>query len=133
MKIRLIVNTPPGEAEGTEKKLKYFLLGLTVIPNKTGVNPDKSSFYWEIDGSIKQYVAIMRKVTLFQSLAGGTIDNRLVRKAFKQFGATEAQFKEVSKMLKEGTEIKVIKEATANEIVSYNKTYWQKVKELFKG
>jgi len=133
MKIRLIVTTPPGEAEGTQRKLKMFLLGMTIKPSKSGVNPDKSSFYWEIDATIKQYVAIMKKVNLFQNLTSWTADNRIVRKAFKQFGATEEQFKEVSRMLKEGTEIKVIKEATAAEMVEYNKTYWQKIKELFNG
>jgi predicted nucleotidyltransferase len=75
----------------------------------------------------------MKKVNLFQNLTSWTADNRIVRKAFKQFGATEEQFKEVSRMLKEGTEIKVIKEATAAEMVEYNKTYWQKIKELFNG
>lgn len=131
MKIRLLIKTPPGQARGTEKKLRGILLGMKRA-NESGINEDESSFYWELDLTIKQYLHLQKKVYMFQDFTSGLISHRLVQGAAKKMGATTEQITEVRSMFKTGTKIDIIKEATAQEQDENNKTYWQKIKEKFK-
>lgn len=127
---RILVSTPKGEASNVEKKLRAFLLTFHK-PVATGTNEDASSFYWEVDVNPAQYTKLMRKLLLFQNFASWTADNKIVRKAFKQFGATSEMFDQVKKMLQDGTTIEVIKNLQAEELVEPKKSYWQRVKETF--
>lgn len=131
MQLRIVVSTPPGKAKSTEAQLRLILLKLKK-PLSTGVNQENSQFYWELDCNITQYSKLTKNVINFQKLAGLVIDAKVFQKAVKQFGgATPEDIKIVREMIMQGTTIDIIKNATAQELVEANKTFWQKLKERF--
>lgn len=128
MIVRLLVDTPPGRAEGAEKMLRSFLLGFHK-PVSTGFSD--TGFFWELDLTIKQLVSLNSKVGMFSRLAGLLVDNRVFRGAVKQLGAKPEEIAEVRRLLIEGTRVTIIKTAEAQEWDG-NKTRWERIKEKFK-
>lgn len=132
MRIRLEVKTPPGQATGTEQKLRLFILGKLKKPATTYTSPDDSLFYWELDVSVKDYLRIGRNCTLFSSGMASALDKKLVRQSLTHLADKAEDLETLRQFLVEGTQLRVIKEATAAEIVEGNKTFWQRVKDSFK-
>lgn len=129
MKFRMVITTPPGQAEGTEKRLRTFLLGMKRA-SATGYRDD--SFYWEIETDYKGYVGLQRKALMFGELAGGVVSNKMFKGAATRLGATKQQLREVEDLLRNGTKVEIIKNATAEEIVEGTTTWWEKFKENFR-
>lgn len=129
MKLRLLITTPKGQARESAKKLQLFLLG---VHKPASVGYDESSFYWELDCSYKSYVALTKRVLLFQQMCNGVMEFKMFKKAAKGLGATDAQMLEVKGMLTDGTRVEIIKNAEAEEIISANMTMWEKLKAKFK-
>lgn len=127
MKIRIEIKTPPGQATGTEKKLRLFLLGRMDKPQETYVSPADDCFYWEVDVSIKRALDIQKNVGRFQNLTNWVLEQKMLKKAADK----ESDIKELQEMFKQ-TQVRIIKQATADEIVEANKTFWQRMKEKFK-
>lgn len=100
-------------------------------PSDTGYKND--CFYWELDVGAREFVKYQKKIYMFSSLASGVVGNKVFKGAAQRLGATKEQLTEVEHMLMDGTEIEIIKAATAEEIVEANKTWWQKFKEEFKN
>lgn len=130
MKLRMVITTPKGQGEGSEKRLRTFLLGMK-RPVATGFKDD--GFYWEIETDVKGYVSLQKKALMFSQLAGGLAGNRVFKGAATKLGATKEQLREVEDMLKNGTSIEVIKNATAEEIVEGTTTWWEKFKARFRS
>lgn len=129
MKVRMVITTPPGQAEGSEKRLRTFLLGFK-RPSATGYRDD--SFYWEVETDYKGYVGLTKKAYMFNQLAGGVVSNKAFKGAAERLGATKAQLREVEDMLLNGTRLEIIKTATAEEIVEGTTTWWEKFKARFR-
>lgn len=129
VRLRMVVRTPAGQGEGSERRLRTFLLGMK-RPAETGFKDD--GFYWEIETDVKGYIALQKKAVMFSSLAGGLASNKVFKGAATKLGATKQQLREVEDMLTNGTSIEVIKNATADEIVDGRTTWWEKFKMGFK-
>ena len=128
MMLRMVITTPKGQAEGTEKRLRTFLLGMK-RPSSTGYKDD--SFYWEIETDYKGFVGLQRKAVMFSQLAGGVVGNKVFKGAATKLGATKQQLREVEDMLRNGTKVEIIKTATAEEIVEGTTTWWERFKSKF--
>lgn len=129
MMLRMVITTPKGQAEGTERRLRTFLLGMK-RPSTTGYKDD--SFYWEIETDFKGYVGLTKKAYMFNQLAAGVVGNKVFKGAATKLGATKQQLREVEDMLLNGTSIEIIKNATAEEIVEGTTSWWEKFKASFR-
>lgn len=127
MRIRVEIKTPKGMATSTEKKLRFYILGKIKKPADTYVNDEDDTFYWEVDVSIRQAINIQKNVSRFHTRASSVIDNKLFKRAVDK----EEDLETLREMFK-NTEVRIIKQATADEIVEANKTFWQRIKDTFK-
>lgn len=132
MKIKLHVKTPPGHAKSVESQLRLFLLGKLKQPPNTYLSPEGDEFYWEIDGTVKQYFRISRNALMFQQLAGGTLNKIEKRRWIKKLAKITNDTIAGARTLIEQTTVEIVKQATAEEIVEANTTLWEKIKRTFK-
>ena len=135
MKIKLRIRTPKGQASKTEARIKPFILGRSWIKGKdkkyvTYTSPEDNEIIWDIEAPIKECMRIQRNVTVFDSLIAGVLDNPLLKRAIRK-KLEPGQEEELKDMLINQTSCEVIKEATLQETVEYNKTFWEKIKETF--
>ena len=126
MKARIIIKTPKGQASGTEEKLRAFILP-GKVNHQVMVNDDDDTIIWEAEGTVKQIMRINKNVAMFDVMIKGIMDNKLVKKACEP-----GQYDQLKEMLANNTRIEIIKEASAEEWVESNKTWWDKIKEGFK-
>ena len=133
MQIRLAVKTPPGQAQGTEAKLRLLLLHKLKRPDATYINEAADTFYWVIETDVRRYMKISKNVTMFQLMAGGVIDQMRKREWVKRMGSIiDSDIDTVEAMLKE-TEVTILKVASADEkLEGETLTFWEKVKKTFK-
>lgn len=132
MKVKAIIKTPKGQAKKTEGRIQNFILGLKKFKSfKSYVNADDSEILWEIEDSPRTIIKISRNMALFDSIMSGVLNSRIVQKTLRKRldGEDEQTLKD---MLLKQTKLEVIKEATAEEIVDSNKSFWEKLKEKFK-
>jgi hypothetical protein len=126
MEVKIMIRTPKGQAKGTEKKFRYFI-PIGGIIKETLINDEDSEMIWVIDAPYRKVLEIQKRVNWYSHSVGAVMGN----KKFKKL-VNEDQKEELEDMLNNQTSIEIIKEATANEIVEANKTWWQRVKEKFK-
>lgn len=128
MRARLHIKTPPGQARGTEKKLRGFLLGFHT-PVDTGVLDDE--FYWELELNANQWVALNKRVFLFQNFATQVTNMKLVQKAALRMGAQAGDMDTVRTMFRNGTSVTLVKAEEADEDID-GRTRWERFKDRFK-
>lgn len=126
---RIKIKTPKGQARKTAKKLKWFLLG-SGVKHKAYYNKEDNEIYWEIEAPVKKILNINRNVFYFDQMMRGVLDHKLVKRAFRE-KLTPDQEEELRSMLLNQTQLEIIKEATAQEIIEHNKSFWQRIKETF--
>jgi myo-inositol-1-phosphate synthase len=131
MNIRLEVKTPRGQAAGAEKKLRLVLLGVLKRPCDTYVSPDDAMFYWDLDVTVKDYMRITKNVARFQTGMEKALDIRTIRKTLTHLADKPEDIATLKEYLANGTTVRVLKKAETDEIVEYNKTFWQRIKEKF--
>ena len=134
MKVKIEIKTPKGSAKSTEFKISPFIIGeLTKkkVKMDSYVNDDDDTIYWEIEGEARYLLKISRNVALYELMINKVLDNKLMKTTMRK-NLNQEQEKELKDMLQNQTKVKVIKEATAEELVEVNKTFWQSMKEKFK-
>jgi hypothetical protein len=131
MKIRLKVETPKGQAAGAEKKLRLVILGTLKKPCDTYVSPRGTSFYWDLEVTVKQYIKIGKNVAVFTKGLDKALDIKAVNKTLKTLADKPEDIDTLKEYLGNGTRISILKNATAEEIIEGNKTFWDTIKEKF--
>lgn len=106
MRIRIEIKTPKGQAIGTSKKLKPFIIGFRKTSNQVYANKADDTIIWIVDGTIKDCLAIQRNLTLFSQLINGVLGNKMVQGVAK---LSKEDKKELDDMLHNQTTIRVIK------------------------
>lgn len=129
MEIKIRIRTPKGQAKGTEKKLRPFLLGGRQL-SEVWTNEEDNELYWVVNTDVRNAMKISRNVAAYANIIKGMFDNKLMRKVSDKQLSPEDKA-ELKDMLLNQTEVEIIKEATAQEIVEGNKTFWQRIKEKF--
>lgn len=130
MEVKIEVRTPKGQAKATLTKLKRFLIGFNKVKVDAYVNQTDNIMYLEINGKPRAIVNIMRNVSLFDRIINGAFNNPVVQKMVKKTLSKDQQ-DELEYMLLHQTKVKVIKKASAEELVEKDLTLWQKVKKTF--
>lgn len=127
--IKIRITTPRGQATATQKRIQPFLIGSKkkLVKFNTYVNEDDSELYWEIETELRRAMKITRNVGMYKQMIQTVLGNKTVNKLIE----SPEQKKELADMLNDQTKIEVLKEATAQEIVEYNKTFWQRIKERY--
>ena len=133
MELKISVKTPKGQAAGTRKKLQPFLLGIRKI-KEIYVNDEDSEMVWVVETTPKDMLKISRNVSMYENIIKMVFQNKMMSKfvGSKTANISKEQQAELKEMLQNGTKVEIIKNATAQEMVEDNKTWWQKVKETFK-
>lgn len=111
--------------------LKPFIIGKKRVKHEIYVNDDNNQIVWNIDGHIRDCMSIQRNVNMFDSFMKKILSNKMVQKAGLR-DLTPEQMKEFKDMIKNQTSVEIVKNATAEELDEYNKTWWQRIKEKFK-
>ena len=110
MKIRIRIKTPPGQARGTEAKIRWAIIGKAA--HTMQVNEDDSEIIWEIQGDPKKILAINRNVTYYGLIVKSVFENKLFKKTALARLNPEDKPK-LEAMLTEQTKVEVIKEGDA--------------------
>lgn len=127
---KLIIRTPKGKANGTEKKLRWFILG-RLKPQEIYINKDDSELVWVIDAPLRKFMKISKNVGKFKFFMNTMLDNKLVKATIRKKLNPE-QEKELVDMLMNQTEVEIIKAATPDETEEAFTTLWDRVKATFK-
>lgn len=130
MIIRIIVTTPKGQAAKAEKRLRGWLLGFK-RPDQLGYSEEDDSFYWEVTATPRQAVKITRNIGMYDSFIKGVFESKAMRK-YAASSVSKEGLAELEHMLKEGTSIRIVKNAEAEELCEDNRTWWTRLKEKFK-
>ena len=129
MKIKIRIRTPKGQARKAEKRLRPWLLGLK-SRHATYVNEEDNELYWEVEDNVRKCLKIQRNVNLYEQVVKTVLDNKAVKKTLRG-KLSDEQEADLKDMLMNQTKVDVLKEASAKEIVDFDKTFWERVKERF--
>lgn len=132
MRLRIEVKTPAGQAAGAEAKLRTVILWRLEQPPQTWINEENSIFYWEIEATPKQFDWMTRRVGLVQGIMIGIFENKKAKWAITKFADNPQDVETLREMLTNGTTVKILKEATAQEILDDGTTFWERIKKTFK-
>jgi len=131
MKVKVLISTPKGQASGTEKKLRPWLIGSKKkLTNIIRVSPEDDQIVWEIDSNIRTIMKIQRNVNRFDGIIQMMFENKMVKGAMGKMKQEDQD--QLKDMLNNHTKCEVIGKATAEEIIEDNKTWWQRVQEKWK-
>jgi len=130
MKIKIIIKTPKGQATGTEKKLRPFIIGKKAN-HQIFTTPEDNQILWELETDIRHALKIQRNVTAYDSMIKGMFSHKLMKKLSDKQLSPEDK-KQLEEMLINQTSVEIIKESDAMELVEGTKTFWEKLKEKFK-
>jgi predicted DNA-binding antitoxin AbrB/MazE fold protein len=132
MKVKIEIKTPEGQAEGTLKKLKPFLIGFNKVKSESYINNNNSIMYLECEGRPKEILKITKNCYTYTAFIDQIFKQKIMGKGIMDLADSKDDIKELEKMLKEGTKVKIIKEASAEELVEGNKSWWDNIKQKFK-
>jgi hypothetical protein len=111
MEIKIQVETPKGMAKPKAKKfwlIKKVLFRKAKV-KKEIVNKEKSKIIWICDVTHRNYMAVIRNVSLFQTFIKQAFKNKLFSKGIRKLADDEETYQEVIRLFKEGTKINVLK------------------------
>jgi hypothetical protein len=106
MRLRIEIKTPQGQAKGTAGKLKPFILGRAAVTNQVWANQKDDTIIWVVDTDVRRAMQIERNVALFDKTVRMILGNRMVQGVAK---LSPEDRKELNKMLKDQTKIRIIK------------------------
>lgn len=142
MEVKIKITTPKGMAKGFnnekmdfwnfDKKFIKKLLLSTAKVKEEYVNEDASQIFWVVEVSAKDFASLGKRVAMYDGLVRGVFQSKLVQSALKRMADKPEDVKEIERMLKRGTKIEIIKEATLREMDDYGKSFWQRMKDKFK-
>ena len=133
MRTRIKIRTIKGQAEKVEKRIKPYILGNSFNKLKfmeIYINKENNEIAWEVEDSVRKIMKINYNVVRFDVIMKNIFNNKLLRKKLLT-KVPKDQVKELESLLRNHTKVTIIKNATAEELVEANKTWWQKIKETF--
>lgn len=129
MKARVIIRTPAGQAKKAESNLRKLLIGQNKFNSvDTYVSHNDDEVAWEVEGDPRTVIKLTQNITKFDWMMSSILKNKHIKKMYtSKLSANELEA--LDNMLLRQTEVQVIKEAIAEELVEANKTFWQRIKE----
>jgi len=130
MIIKILIRTPKGQAQKTSKKISGFIFGLKKVKIDTYFNEDDDKIVWEVEGKYKDINKIQKNVYRFHMLIDQTFSKKMVQKAINKYLKPEEK-ETLMEMLKNQTNIDILKPAEYSEVEKYNTGWWEKIKNKF--
>ena len=130
MKAKIRIKTPDGQARGTETKLRPMLLNRR-LTSTTYTNDLDNEILWEIEGPVRDILKATKNVNTYEVLIKHIFQNKLMKK-FGLPKLAEGEADKLKELLENNTTVEIIKEATAQELIEANVTWWDKLKSKFK-
>jgi len=131
MKAKILITTAPGEARKNEWVLRKVLAGVRKFRSfEMFISKKDDMIIWEIEDEARRVMKIYKNTNKYDVLIKAAMQSWAVRKMANRLSNEDRKVWE--KMLTEDTKVEIIKEATAEELVDVNKTFWQRLKEKFK-
>ena len=106
MQVKIRIKTPKGQAKGTEKKLRPFILGLKK-PHKIETNKADNQIIWTIDDKPRKIMKITRNVAMYDTMLTQLLTNKSVKKSINK-ALDDKGKKELNTMLFKQTKVEVI-------------------------
>lgn len=114
MQSRILIKTPEGYAQSTEKKLRPFILGIKKKhKHEIYCSNADDQILWIVESDIKNHFRIQRNVKVFDKLISSMLSNKAVRKIAK---LNKDQVQELDKMLFEQTKVTLLTDDETEEI-----------------
>ena len=135
MKIKIKVTTPKGQAEGTGSKLKPFIIGFNKVKVSTYVSPKNDILYLDVEGEPRRVLKVAANAQAYSAMIDNVFQKKIMGKGIKDYIDKPEDKEQLEKMLKEGTQVEIIKEATLQEELkeySEKKTLWESIKDKFR-
>lgn len=118
-----------------ERTLKGLMPIIGLAKGKTKLegwtNKEDSILYLEVEGNIRHVLRIEKNVEQFSKTKKDITHKKSGRWMIKKLGGTEEQIGQLQELFDNDTEVTVVKEATAQEIIDDQTTFWQKIKNNF--
>jgi len=127
MEIKILINTPKGQAKGTEKKLRPFLLGKNK-PKELWTNEEDNQIVWIIDTDVRRAMKIQRNVMVFDKMMESVLNHKYVKGTIHKKLSKEDQA-QLKDMLQNQTTVEVIKTYTDED--NKRTSIWEKIKSKF--
>ena len=133
MEAKILIKTPKGQAIKTEKKLRKWIVKDKSMIHETYASPEDDQIVWVIRGNIRKVMGVCKRVSIFEWTMKTAFNSGAVRKHLKREGLKKERemLGEVKEMLTDQTTVEIIKQATAEELDEYGKSWWQRIKERF--
>lgn len=136
MEVKVCIRTPKGKADTALDDWKLRVIKNTLFKKskvkEEYTNKANDKLYWVIQTDARGYLRIVKSVSNYSSIVSGVFENKHVRKGIKKMADSPEDYEQLKTMIKDGTRVSILKQATAQELVEANKTYWQRIKETFK-
>ncbi len=131
MKVKIKVSTPAGQAKATAWKLKPFLIGFNKVKTETYVSANDDIIYIDVEGDARRVLKVTANAYSYATMIDQVFKKKVMGKGVID-ALNEKDAAELKSMLKDGTKVEVIKEATAEEMVDVGTTLWERIKRTFK-
>ena len=105
MELKILIKTPDGYAQSTEKRLRPFLIVNKGKLHKIMTNKKDNKILWIVDAKPRQYKKIIRNVSTYKIMVTSILKNKTVQKVAK---LSEQDKKDLDSMLDDNTEIDVV-------------------------
>ena len=131
MQVKIMVKTPKGQAQATEKKIRNFLLGINRknIALETYADDEDSTIFWNVTADVRTILKIQRNVWTYDKIITSIFNHKLMNKVIVNKIPKEQQ-EELRDMLLNHTSIEIIKDADEKGMaVLYPEktTLWEKL------
>ena len=134
MELKIKITVPEGYATSSNKDFFEMKLIKKLMFRKTKIkeeytNEIGSEMFWIVEVNARNYIGVINNVYMYSNIVSGVFANKHAKKALKRLSDSPEDYEKVTSMMKEGTKVEIVKEATTQEIFDANKSYWIKSKE----
>ena len=133
MKLKARIRTIKGKAEWTLNNLLPILkLSSRKVKYEGWVNKDDSELFMEMEGTPRMLKPVEQNIYKFQEKKKNITRTKLGKTMIRGLGGTNEQIEELKDLFDNDTEMTVIKEATAQELIDDTTTLWDYIKKSFR-
>lgn len=105
MRLKIKIRTIKGKAEGVEKKIRPFILGLRKPKIHTvEINKENDTILWTVEDDVRKITKIHYNVIRFDNIMQKVLGSKMLKKKVKP-----GQLEELEDLLRNHTSVEVVK------------------------
>jgi hypothetical protein len=133
MELKVKIKTVEGKANDTLKGLTPIIgLGKGKTKIEGWVNKKDDILYLEIKGDSRHVKRIEKNVQQFSKTKKDITHTKTGKFLIKRLGGTEEQIVQLQELFDNDTEVTIVTNETAQELIDETMTLWQKIKKTFR-